>query len=389
MPRADYSVVINDRMLRSIKTGVGHYTAQLLKWLPQVQPNATFVPFHATHISRRRLEDVLATRDDPTVALRQRFRMPWTVRRVLHAGYGRVFRVIARRRGYQLYHEPNHIPMTCDLPTVTTLHDLSVIRFPQWHPADRIAWYDANFQRGLERTTHFITVSRFTRDECVRHLGLDPERISVIHQAAREAFLGGPVSAQACQSVRTALNLPDRFLVFVGTIEPRKNLMGLLEAYAGLDPRLRDAHKLLVVGMHGWETESVERRVGQLGVAGDVRFVGYLSDERLAAVFTMATALVFPSRYEGFGLPPLEAMACGCPCVVSNAGSLPEVVGDAAIAVDPDDIAALTDAVAGVIEDPALRDDLAARGRTRAAHFSWPAFAQQHDAVYRQVLHKP
>lgn len=386
MSSARYSVVINDRMLRSTKTGVGHYTAQLLKWLPRVQPEAAFVPFHAAHISRRRVEELLATHDDPSAAGGAPFRWPWAVRRLLQIGYGVAFRNITRRHGYQLYHEPNHIPIPCELPTVTTIHDLSVIRFPEWHPPDRIAWYDAYFQRGLEQTAHFITVSHFTRDECVRTLGLEPEKITVIHPAAREVFSASPASDNVLASSRRGMGLPECFLIFVGTIEPRKNLVGLLEAYAKLSEGFRRRCKLLVVGMRGWETEPLGQRVKRLGIAGDVRLVGYVSDERLAALYRMAIAMVFPSRYEGFGLPPLEAMACGCPCIVSNAASLPEVVGEAAVMVEPDDVGALATAMTTVVEDDALRADLIARGTLRASQFSWQRFAEEHDTVYRRTL---
>lgn len=386
MPAARYTVVINDRMLRSAKTGVGHYTAQLLRWLPEVRPEASIVPFHATHISRCQVQDLLATRDNPEAAGGEPFRWPWAVRRVLQIGYGGAFRSIARRRGYELYHEPNHVPIRCSLPTVTTIHDLSVIRHPEWHPADRIAWYNAYFQRGIEQTEHFITVSGFTRDECVGTLGLDPNRISVIHLAPREVFVRGPESRDVSQSLKDEFGLAERFLIFVGTIEPRKNLMGLLEAYAGLDSGIRRNLGLVVVGMHGWETESVKERTRALGIADGVRLLGYVSDERLAALYRMARVFAMPSRYEGFGLPPLEAMACGCPCIVSNAASLPEVVGDAAVMVNPEDTDALSRAIAEVAEDEVLRSDLIERGLARAAEFSWQRFAEQHDAVYRSVL---
>lgn len=381
-----YSVVINDRMLRSAKTGVGHYTAQLLYRLPRVRPEARFIPFHATHISRRRLRDASATNDEPGPVLRPPLRWPWTVRRFLQIGYEVVFRRIVRRCRYQLYHEPNHIPMACDLPTVTTIHDLSVLRFPQWHPADRIAWYEACFDRGLRQTEHFITVSRFTRDECLRYLNIDPSRITVIYQAPREVFGAGPVLPETGRQVRKALGLPEHFLLFVGTVEPRKNLMGLLEAYARLEVRIRRRWKLVLVGMQGWETESITERLRRLDVAADVRQTGYLSDERLAVVFGLATLFVFPSRYEGFGLPPLEAMASGCPCVISNAEALVEVAGDAAVAVDPDDTAAMAEAITRLIDDSDLRQTLIRRGRSRAAQFGWQPFAEGHDAVYRRVL---
>ncbi len=386
MAGMSYRVVINDRMLRSAKTGVGHYAAQVLQWVPRIRPDVEVVPFHARHISRRSLDDLLASEDDPRAARRQRFRPPWFVRRILQAGYERVFRWTARRAGYSLYHEPNHIPIRCGLPTVTTIHDLSVVLHPEWHPADRIAWYRTGFDRGLATTDHFIAASRFTRDQCVQHLGISPERITVIYQAPREEFDPVFLPPPEGDVLRAALNLPDQFLLFVGTIEPRKNLVGLFEAYAHLEPALRARLKLVIVGQLGWETLPIQRRLRQLGIDADVRFVGYLGNVRLAGVMKLATALVFPSHYEGFGLPPLEAMACGCPCIVSNASSLPEVVGDAALQIDPQNPKTLNEAIAHLVESPSLADDLRRRGPARAAEFTWRRFAEQHDTVYRQVL---
>ncbi len=386
MTSRPHKIVVNDRMLRAAKTGVGHYTAQLLAWLPRVAPDLDPVPFHARHIARRQA-GIATDRTAPGEPARTRSsRLPWTLRHLLHVGYGLAFRAIARRHGYQLYHEPNHVPIPCRLPTVTTIHDLSVIDHPEWHPADRRAWYATYFERGLRQSARLITVSRFTRDACVGRLNVPADRIDVIPLAPREVFTAGPAPDEVREDLRRSLHLPDRFLLFVGTIEPRKNLLTLLEAYARLDAKTRSHHPLVIVGMQGWGDEALETQARQLGIEHTVHLAGYLTDDRLAPLYQMAHALVFPSLYEGFGLPPLEAMACGCPVVASTAASLPEVVGDAALTGEPTDPAQLAEAIGRLIDDQDLRADLIAKGRRRAAEFSWQRTAEAHADVYRRVL---
>jgi alpha-1,3-rhamnosyl/mannosyltransferase len=258
------------------------------------------------------------------------------------------------------------------------VHDLSVLRFTEWHPADRVKWYEAGFRRGLKQTEHFIAVSQFTKREMIELLGIAPGRITTIHQGPREIFT--PAAGEEYQPQLRQLDVTPPFFLFVGTLEPRKNLSAVLRAYHALPGALRQRHQLVIAGGIGW---------GELGdVAGgeNIRLVGYVSDETLRLLYSACHAFLWPSLYEGFGLPPLECMACGRPVITSNAASLPEVVGDAAVTIDPADVAALTTAMQRLAEDDDHAERLARAGLRRAAEFSWTRCAQQHAEVFLKFV---
>jgi alpha-1,3-rhamnosyl/mannosyltransferase len=302
---------------------------------------------------------------------------PW-----LDRAYGIAFRLAAGRA--DLYHEPNHIPVRCGRPTVTTVHDLSVLLHPEWHPPDRARWYERAFAAGVRQTVRFIAASEFTKQEMVRHLGLSPDRIDVTYQAPRPAFQ--PPTDDAVRATLAAYDLSPRFFLFVGTLEPRKNVAGLLESYAALPAAVRAAHPLVLAGGWGWRTDALAAQLDASPCRGEVRLIGYADDASLAALYAACTALVWPTWYEGFGLPPLEALACGAPVVVSNVASLPEVVGDAGVLLDPQDTAGWTTAMRRLAEDDAWRQMWRHRGPARAAEFSWRRCATQTLACYEAAL---
>ena len=304
----------------------------------------------------------------------------WT-RRLAQEIYNTCFEITGTLAGCRLYHEPNHIPMPWQGPILTTVHDLSVLRHPEWHPADRVDWYQRDFHTGIGRTTHFISVSEFTRGEMIDCLGLDPARITVIPNGVRAIFHPRPAD-QVASWLRTA-GLPTEYILYVGTIEPRKNLPGLIEAYACL-PAPASRFALVIAGMSGWAKESLRTLAARHGISDRVHVTGYVSDEDLAWLYNGARLLAWPSFYEGFGLPPLEAMASGTPVVTSNCAAMPEYVGDAGLLVDPEDVAGLSAAMRELIEDDALHADLSRRGRERARPLTWQRCAAEHARLYRQ-----
>ncbi len=365
-------VVINDRALRTPRTGVGHYVHQLIRYLPEVAPEIECVPFYFSHVrGRGELETVRTPEAGRPMG---GSRKPWFVRRTLQDAYEMYFRAVARVRGYRVYHEPNHVPMRFGGVTITTIHDLSVLRYPQWHPADRVRWYERGFRRGVEQTQHFIAVSDFTRREMMELLGIGAERITVIHQGPREVFAPAGEGEWAETLRRYEITRP--YFLYVGTLEPRKNLRGLLAAYRALPEGLRKRYQLVIAGGIGWGD------LPELGAGENVRLVGYVSDEELRRLYSACQAFVWPSLYEGFGLPPLECMACGRPVITSNTASLPEVVGEAALTVHPQDEMELYAALRRMAEDEGLVADLARRAVERAASFSWRRCARQHGELY-------
>lgn len=393
-------VILDDRPLRRTLTGVGNYIAQLLLHLPTYAPDVVVDPFVFQHIRRRDWRSALAidttesdlgNLDDPAAANDSNpadvggGRKPWWLRRLIQTAYGSVFRFKTRGR-YSLYHEPNHVPIRCDLPTVTTIHDLSVLIHPQWHPADRVKWYDRDFAAGVKQTRRFLAASEFTKREMVERLGIAIGRIHVTYQAPRRAFR--PMPSAQVESFRRGWGLPRRFFLFVGTLEPRKNVTGLLDAFAMMPEKLRSDTPLVIAGAWGWKAAQLREKLAERSLSKHVRLLGYLRDPQLALLYNSCTALVWPSFYEGFGLPPLEALACGAVVIVSNVASLPEVVGDAGRMLDPYDVSAWARAMVEAIEPVSAEsaDSQRQRSLAQVAKFTWAAFIRDTVSGYRAAL---
>lgn len=286
--------------------------------------------------------------------------------------------------GAELFHATEHLLLPLrSVPTVLTVHDLIFRRLPQHHkPLNR--WY-LNLALPLycRRADHIITISEHARRDLLAAYGLPPGKVTVVHEAADPRFR--PQPPQAVAAVRARYGLPDRYLLFVGTIEPRKNLTRLLAAFeAVLAERLTDG--LVIVGRRGWLYGDFFAALERSPARDAVRLLGYVSDADLPAIYTGAQALVLPSLYEGFGLPVLEAMACGVPVAVSGASSIPEIGGDAAVYFDPADTEAMTAAIRRVLCEGDLQAEMRSRGLAQANRFSWERAAVETEAVYGAVL---
>lgn len=278
----------------------------------------------------------------------------------------------AQQLGLDLLHCTAPMPIPARLRTVATLHDVIPLSHPHWFPAV-MRWRLRRWIASAARAQHVLASSAFTRAEIVRHLPIEAARVSVIPLGQRAAP-PTPFQQDKC------------YFLAVGTLEPRKNLATTLRAYALLRRRWIAAPRLKIVGGQGWGGVKVEAMLEQLDLCGVVDVLGQVSDETLWQLYANAECLVFPSLSEGFGFPPLEAMACGCPAIVANVASLPEVVGDAALLVDPHDTEAIAEALQRVLSDRDLADELRARGRVRAAAFTWERCARETVSVYRQAL---
>lgn len=277
-------------------------------------------------------------------------------------------------------------PLASPVPTVVTVHDLIFLRYPDRYPRRKRLYLTALAGISVRKARRIIAVSAATRRDLQELLGVPPQRVTVVPNGVDLARFY-PRDPAEVAAFRHAHDLPARLILFVGTLEPRKNLPALLEAYAAARPDLGGA-ALVIGGGKGWFYDEIFRVAGRLGLLegpGAVRFAGYIPDGELPMWYNSAAAFVYPSEYEGFGLPALEAMACGVPTIAADRSSLPEVVGSAGVLVDPRAPADLATALRAVLGQPVLAAHLAAAGPRQAARFSWAAAARATLAVYRSA----
>ncbi|MCL7454559.1 MAG: glycosyltransferase family 4 protein [Anaerolineae bacterium] len=287
-----------------------------------------------------------------------------------------------RRAGVDLLHSPAFVgPLVTACPTVVTVHDLSFLLYPEGFRRWNRGYLGLFTRLSVTKARRVIAVSQSTRDDLLRHYGLSPDKVDVIHNGVDPNYRRLPADQVA--RFREHRGLPERFLLFVGTLEPRKNIVRLIEAYAQL-PRSRPP--LMLLGGRGWLYDEVLSRVEALALTDEVHFVGYVAAEELPLWYNAAEIFVYPSLYEGFGLPPLEAMACGTPVITSTASSLPEVVGRAGVLIDPTDVQALASAMAHLLGDAALQAELEMAGLEQASRFSWRKAARLTASSYREAL---
>ena len=337
--------------LASPLTGVGHYTAELARNLALVAPSDSF-----TFIS-------------PNGPLRRRW---WSLGLPLHL----------LRNSFDLFHGTNYeVPFWSRRPTVLTIHDLSLLLHSEVHSDDlarrarwRLPWM-------AKRASKIITPSNSIKTELCESFGIQPDKVSVTPEAPRPVF-----KKRKEPELLRRLGIEGDFILFVGTIEPRKNLRRLVEAF---DQMLRNTSlspKLVIAGGQGWLMESFVSFIEEKGVSDRVCLTGYLQDADLCALYSTCAAFIYPSLYEGFGLPPLEAMACGAPVITSRTPALMETVGSAARLVDPKDVDDIARAMTEMLSDEKVREHYADLGRNHVKKFSWEQTARQTLEVYRQVL---
>lgn len=283
-----------------------------------------------------------------------------------------------------VFHGPNYYLPSFGGRSVVTMHDLSHVLWRQTHPPERVRYMSAEIELSLKRAAAIITDTEYTRQEVARHFGWPLERIFAIHLASGAEFR--PRRSDDLAETLAELGLqPGSYSLFTGTVEPRKNLATLLQAYAALPPAMRLRWPLVVAGYRGWASDDLHQRLQAAQHEGWLRYLGFVPQEALPLLMSGARLFVYPSHYEGFGLPVLEAMASGIPVVCSNASTLPEVTGGAAAMHDPTDVDALRALIEAGLHDEAWRASARAAGLERAARFSWQKCTRETMAVYRAV----
>jgi glycosyltransferase involved in cell wall biosynthesis len=365
-------IAIDARKLRDY--GIGTYVRNLLKQLARLD---------------RETEYVLLCRP-ADAALAQQLGENFRAVAVAAAPYSVAEQVqvprVLRRERVDLFHEPHYVlPPFVGCPSVVTIHDCIHLMFPQYLP-NRLAWLYARafLWSAAHRSACVLTVSEASKRDILRFYDIPPEKIQVIPNAIDDRF-GVPPPEEEVVRVRERYQLQREFILYVGNIRPHKNLDRLIEAFDLLRREGFEELALLIIGDEISRYPTLRRTVQRHKLQKHVRFLGFVPDQTLAVLYRLASVFVFPSLYEGFGLPPLEAMASGTPVVTSNVSSLPEVVGDAAVLIDPYDPAAIAAGVRQVLTDPGLRAALVARGLARARAFSWERSVRRIREIYGAV----
>jgi alpha-1,3-rhamnosyl/mannosyltransferase len=375
------NLAIDALALLSPSTGIARYTRELVlqfRASGEVRPFLHYGLRWSTELREAPVAGIVSAKN----AFKRVVPQSYEIMRALRQAS---FWLGARRHRIDLYHAPNFMPLRFSGPTVITVHDLSFLRYPETHPAERVRVMNRRVPQAIATCDYVLVDSEFVRQEVLEAYGPPPEKVVTTHLGVSARFR--PMTADETRLVLGRHGLEHgKYVLSVGTLEPRKNLGGTLEAFARLPASLQSRYPLALVGMMGWHMEQLGERLRKLSAGGTVRALGYVDDADLPYLYAGAAAFIYPSVYEGFGLPVLEALAAGVPVVTSSRASLKEVAGAEAAALEPDDFAGLSAALRKALEHDATDTAGCARRVAWARSFSWERCAEQTLAVYRRAL---
>lgn len=379
-------ILIDGLALLSPLTGIGRYTYEISKRLQEISSAKYEISFNYGFYSKELYGELkeVTVREQKLKSLKSFISRYPLLKKIVRSFYTLFARLYAR--SFDIYFQPNFIPNQNikAKKNICTVHDFSFKLQPQWHPKERLDYFNKNFHL-VKKADHIITGSYFTKQEIIEFLQIPQDKITVIYHGVNHNIYK-PYSQNLLQETKAKFDLPKKFLLFVGSIEPRKNLLTLLKAYNLFSTEEKKSVPFILVGFKGWENKEIMQEIQKN--QNYIRYLGFVTDNDLAHIYNLATIFIYPSLYEGFGLPPLEAMACGTPVIVSNVASLPEVCANAALYIDPANPQDIKDKILTLIGDEKLREEFSKKSKAQAALFSWESSALEHFNVFEKVLCK-
>jgi len=383
-------VILEVNALKPPLTGIGRYTLRLAQGL-KTNPDVEEVKFFTSSGWLESIDTFESKINEGNISnsnLRSFLRTNIPCKSLARKGYQKYsdwqFKRNLKGLSDFIYHGPNYQLMPFSGRSVATIHDLSFIRHPEFHPKERVQYWQKEIYKVADRASHLITDSEFQRQEIIELLNVKPDDVSAVHLGVESKFR--VYSEQACQASLGKYGLAFKaFNLVVATIEPRKNFERLLKAFQNLPVAVRRAYPLAVVGDKGWLSDDIHQTIATLEEDNEAVSLGYVDEADLPILYSAAAVFVYPSLYEGFGLPVLEAMASGTAVLTSNTTSIPEVAGDACVLVDPLCIEDITDKWLDLLESDERRKMMSSRGQERAKLFSWEKCTQNTINVYSKI----
>lgn len=353
-------VLINGLQLSNSNSGVQYYTQQLYKELEKNESDE--------------IKLVLLQFSNGQSGINNR------IKRIILENF--YFLYLLRKSNFNLYHSPNYVlPFFINSPSVLTIHDLITLDYPELCQNESVLYFKHLLPLSIAKATKIIAVSNTVKNDILKHFNIPPSKIEVIFHGINPIF-----KFTINKSVYSKYQLPEKYILFVGNIEPKKNIERLILAFELLKKNKEINHKLVIVGKKGWKYRHIFNTISNLAFENEIILTGYVSEDDLPAIYSQADLFAFPSLYEGFGIPPLEAMACETPVLVSNKGALPEITGNTCLQVDPYNIQAISKGMYLLLTNNDLREKQVSKGKEWIKRFSWEKAAIETIEVYKQAL---
>jgi glycosyltransferase involved in cell wall biosynthesis len=372
------NILINGMQISSENTGVQYYTKYLYISLNEIAQDE--INFHLLDSSGLKLTSNNIPQDNSNTKIHP----------IKNYRFKRIFleNIILpkylHKKKYLLYHSPHYVlPLFLKSPSVLTIHDLITLDFPQYCKNDSVLYFKLLLARSIKNATKIIAVSETVKNDIIRHYPIAKDKVRVIYHGINPIF-----RKTINKTVIDKYSIPEQYILFVGNIEPKKNIERLIKAFDILKRTTNFTHKLVITGKKEWKCKSVFETIADLKMESEIIFTGYVPEEDLPAIYSMSDLFVFPSLYEGFGIPPLEAMACEVPVITSNKGALPEITGGNCVLVDPYNIKEITNAMQHLLIDKYLRNKNIEDGKAWVKQFSWKRTAIETLKVYKDALQK-